>query len=163
VPYQAFEAADGWVLIGVTNDGAWRRFCEAADFEEMGANPDYATARGRIEHRDEIVAEIQAFVGTRAADELIKVLEPARIPVSRINSVHDVVESEQVAAIGAMVPLAGSTDTSARVVGRPVTFASPYEEAIKPAPRLGQDTSEILRELGLTPERIQELDTLGAF
>lgn len=163
VPYQAFEATDGWVLIGVTNDGAWRRFCAAADFEEMGANPDYATARGRIEHRDQIVAEIQAFVGTRAADELIKVLEPARIPVSRINSVHDVVENEQVMAIGAMVPLAGSTDTAARVVGRPVTFASPYEEPIKPAPQLGQDTSEILRELGLTPERIQELDTLGAF
>jgi len=56
-PIQAFEATDGWVLIGVTNDGAWRRFCEAAGFEEMGANPDYATARGRIEHRDEVVAE----------------------------------------------------------------------------------------------------------
>jgi len=84
--------------------------------------------------------------------------------VSRINSVHDVVESEQVAGDrGGWLPLAGSTDTAARVVGRPVTFSSPYEEAIRPAPRLGQDTSEILRELGLTPERIQELNTLGAF
>jgi formyl-CoA transferase len=163
VPYQAFKAADGWILIGVTNDGAWKRFCAAVNLNEMGDNPDYATARGRIGHRDAIVAKIQALVGGQTVADLVKVLEPARIPVSPINTVRDVLENEQVKAIGATVPIAGLEGSTARVVGRPVSFATPYEELVRPAPGLGQHNLEILRDLGLTPEEVQELGARGAF
>jgi crotonobetainyl-CoA:carnitine CoA-transferase CaiB-like acyl-CoA transferase len=163
VPYQAFQASDGWLLIGVTNDAAWKRFCSAVGLHDLGANPDYASARGRIEHRDEIVTAIQAVVRARTVEQVIAVLEPARVPVSPINAVRDVLRNEQVQAIGALVPLAGSQESPVELVGRPFTFASPYEEAARPAPGLGQNTPEILSELGLTDREISELGNHGAF
>lgn len=162
VPYQAFKASDGWVLIGVTNDGAWQRFCGALGLAELAANPGYQTARGRIAHRDEIVARIEQLVAERTVDELIKALEPARVPVSPVNTVRDVVEHEQVRAIGAMAPLPGAPNESIRVVGRPVGFASPYAQLERPAPRLGQHNAEILAELGYAPEEIDRLGGRGA-
>ena len=162
VPYQAFEAADGWVLIGVTNDGAWQRFCAALNLNEMGDNPAYATARGRIENRTAIISTIQALVGTQTIADLMKALEPARVPVSPINTLRDVLGHEQVQAVNAMVPIAGLEGSPARVVGRPVNFASAYEQPVRPAPELGQHNSEILQDLGFSPEEVRELDARGA-
>jgi len=163
VPYQAFQAADGWVLIGVTNDGAWQRFCAALELDELGGDPAYATARGRIDNRNVIVSTIQALVGTRTVADLVKILEPARVPVSPINTLRDVLDHEQVRAVNAMVPIAGLEDSPVRVVGRPVTFSSAYEQPVRPPPELGQHNSEILGELGLAPEEVRELNARGAF
>jgi crotonobetainyl-CoA:carnitine CoA-transferase CaiB-like acyl-CoA transferase len=162
VPYQAFEARDGWVLIGVTNDGAWKRFCAALALDDLAARPDYATARGRIAHRDAIVGRVQDLVRDRAVEQIIDALRPAGVPVSRVNTVRDTVDDEQVRAISAMVPLPGAADESIRVVGRPVSFESPYAPLARPAPRLGQHTPEVLGELGYTPEEITRFGEGGA-
>jgi len=162
VPYQAFQASDGWVLIGVTNDAAWQRFCTAMALDDLGADDSHTTARGRIAHRDTIVGRIQDLVAGLSVDEVVKALEPARVPVSRVNTVRDVIEHEQVRAIGAMVPLPGAPDPSVRVVGRPVTYASPYAPLDQPAPRLGQHSAEILAEVGYTPEEIDAFRAGGA-
>lgn len=108
VPYQAFKASDGWVLVGVTNDAAWQRFCAATDLRGLAENPAYATARGRIDHRDEIVSAIQAFLSGHAVEEVVAILEPARVPVSPVNTVREVLEHEQTRAIDAMVPVWGA-------------------------------------------------------
>ncbi|HYZ48523.1 MAG TPA: CoA transferase, partial [Sphingomonas sp.] len=78
VPYQAFKAADGWVLIGVTNDPAWQRFCAASGLTDLAENPVYATAKGRIENRRAIVDCIHELVGTMTVAEVVTLLEPAR-------------------------------------------------------------------------------------
>jgi crotonobetainyl-CoA:carnitine CoA-transferase CaiB-like acyl-CoA transferase len=163
VPYQAFEAADGWVLIGVTNDAAWLRFCDATALHALAANEDYGTARGRISHREEIVTAIRAFVRARTVDEVIRLLEPARVPVSRVNTVRDVLENEQVRAIGALISLPAPDGGRVELTGRPVTFASPYEQAASLAPRLGEHTEAVLREFGLTDQQVKELAVDDAF
>ncbi|WP_063713158.1 CaiB/BaiF CoA transferase family protein [Nocardia jiangxiensis] len=162
VPYQAFEAADGWILIGVTNDDAWVRFCAAMELTDLAANEEYAHARGRIEHRAEVVSRIQEVVANSTIAELIKVLEPARIPVSPINTIREVVQHEQVLASGIMVPLGGAEDRDIQVVGRPVRFANPYDQPSVPAPRLGEHTTEILADLGYSADKISELVDQGA-
>jgi crotonobetainyl-CoA:carnitine CoA-transferase CaiB-like acyl-CoA transferase len=62
VPYQAFKAADGWVLIGVTNDAAWLRFCSAAGLDDLAENTAYATPKGRIANRQAIVDRIHETI-----------------------------------------------------------------------------------------------------
>jgi crotonobetainyl-CoA:carnitine CoA-transferase CaiB-like acyl-CoA transferase len=163
VPYQAFEASDGWVLIGVTNDDAWQRFCAATDLAGLGANSDYANARGRIEFRDDIVSTIKAFVHAHTVAEIVEILEPARVPVSPVNTVRDVLEHEQTRAIDALVPVIGQGGAMVELVGRPVTFGSENPQAVTSAPSLGQHTEDVLREIGLTDVQIKELDALGAF
>jgi len=164
VPYQAFKATDGWVLIGVTNDAAWKRFCGALRLGQLADNPTFDTSLGRITNRDEIVSTIQALVGRQTVAEVVEALEPARVPVSRINTLRDLLETEQVQAIGALSPVPGMEGpTAPRIVGRPVHFETPYEELVRPAPTLGQHNAEVLNELGFTPEEVQQLVARGAF
>ncbi len=51
VPYETFEASDGWINIGVANDDLWRRFCAAAGMEGLRGDPRYASAPDRVRNR----------------------------------------------------------------------------------------------------------------
>jgi len=163
VPYQAFKAADGWVLIGVTNDPAWLRFCAAAELGDLAENPAYATAKGRIDNRQAIVDRIHERVEAMTVAEVVTLLEPARIPVSPINTLSQVLQHEQVEAIGTMVPIAGLDEGDARVVGRPVNFATPYAQPVRAAPALGEHNEQILAELGYAPAQLLALREQDAF
>jgi crotonobetainyl-CoA:carnitine CoA-transferase CaiB-like acyl-CoA transferase len=163
VPYQAFEAVDGWVLVGVTNDAAWQRFCAATELCGLGADPAFATARGRIEHRDEIVATIQAYLRAFTVQEIVAILEPARVPVSPVNTVADVLAHEQTQAVGALVPVAGQDGRTVDLIGHPITYSTRSAAVPVSAPGLGEHTEDVLREVGLSDDEIKELDALQAF
>jgi len=163
VPYQAFKAADGWVLIGVTNDPAWQRFCAVSGLTDLAENPTFATAKGRIENRAAIVDRIHELVGKMTVAEVVTLLEPARIPVSPINTLTQLLQHEQVEAVGTLVPIAGLEGSTAKVVGRPVNFATPYEQPVRAAPALGEHREQILAEIGYSPAQVEALTQSGAF
>jgi crotonobetainyl-CoA:carnitine CoA-transferase CaiB-like acyl-CoA transferase len=80
-----------------------------------------------------------------------------------VNTVRDVLENEQVRAIGALTSLPAPGGGHVELTGRPVTFASPYEQAASLAPRLGEHTEAVLREFGLTDQQVKELAADDAF
>ena len=68
-PYETFRARDGYVNLAVGTDGQFRRFCELAGLDDVGADPRYATNRDRVAHRAELVPRLQAAFATRDADD----------------------------------------------------------------------------------------------
>ena len=139
VPYQAFAAADGHLILAIGNDGQFRRFCETAGVPDMGTDPRYATNAARLANREELCARIAALMAARSMDDWISALEKAGVPCGPINTLDRVFRDPHVQA-RAMVqqvehPLAGSIPT----VRNPILFSRSRMRLHRAPPLLGED------------------------
>ncbi len=161
--YQPFETADRPMVVAIGNDAMWRRFAEALGLEELRDDPGLATNACRRERRAEIVEEVSARLLERPAAYWIERLGAAAVPCQVIQTLSEVVEDPQVVARRAVFetehPLAGTV----RTVGSPWRLGAdgaPVEH--RPAPVLGADTVDVLREAGYADEEVDELLKGGA-
>jgi formyl-CoA transferase len=92
VPYETFEAADGWINLGVANDDLWQRFCEAANRVELKTDTRFARASDRVRNREVLVPLVKAIVKERSRDEWLKRLDKAGVPSGAIRTVGEVCE-----------------------------------------------------------------------
>ena len=98
-PYQAFETADGALIIAVGNDGQFARLCGVLGLD-LHLDARFATNPARVAHRRDLIAGVQAAVaGWRKAD-LYEALEAAGIPAGPINALDEVFADPQVVARG---------------------------------------------------------------
>ena len=161
VPYQAFETADGWLMLAVGNDHQFRACAEALGCPELADSPRYATNPARVEHRRELVAMLARRFRQRPTDEWLERLRP-RVPAGPISDIATVFATpragEPPLAQALPHPLAGEVPT----ILNPVRFsATPVEYRCAP-PLLGQHTGQILAELGYSPDEICSLREHGA-
>ncbi len=77
VPYETFEAADGWINLGVANDDLWHRFCGAAERADLESDARFAKASDRVRNREELVPLIKALIKERTRDEWLQRLDKA--------------------------------------------------------------------------------------
>ncbi|HEY4408749.1 MAG TPA: CoA transferase [Acidimicrobiia bacterium] len=145
VPAQTFAAADGHLSIFVGNDPMWARFVAALDDRRV-ADPAWASAAGRYEHRTAVIACLQRILATRPVGEWVERLTAAGVPCAPVHDVAEALAEPQVAARGLVAEVDGY-----RCVRGPLPTAAPAPA--NGAPRLGQHTDEILAELGYVAER----------
>ncbi|KQM24883.1 MULTISPECIES: CaiB/BaiF CoA transferase family protein [unclassified Sphingomonas] len=99
VPYQAFETADGALVIAVGNDGQFARLCGILGLN-LHTDPRFATNPARVMHRHEVIPAVQAAVATWRKADLTQALEAAGIPAGPINALDEVFADPQVVARG---------------------------------------------------------------
>ena len=147
-PYESFEAADGHVIVAVGNDALWKRFCEVAapelDRPEFEKNPD------RVRHRPELRGLLEAVFRSRGVGEWERVLDEAGIPVGRVRSVAEILNSPQLKARGMVVDREHPSIGSLRLVGSPVQFDGENHTASLPPPLRGEHTDvlDVLDAIG---------------
>lgn len=135
VPYQAFEAADGWMMIAAGNDNLFRRLCKAIGLDDLAQHPDYATNTMRINNRATLIALIAGKVAKIEAAELGKMLDSAGVPNAPLLSVDQVAKHPQTEAVGMLAPaVAGGP----RLVGIPISFDGTRLRAPGGSPGLGE-------------------------
>lgn len=98
-PYQAFETADGALIIAVGNDQQFARLCVVLGLA-LHLDPRFATNPARVVHRRDLIPAVQAAVATWRKADLYEALEAAGIPAGPINAVDDVFADPQVVARG---------------------------------------------------------------
>ncbi len=161
-PYQAFEASDGSLFIGIGNDAQWRRFCQVADLQGAMDDPDFALNASRVAHFTRTVALVQDRVRDRTVQQWLDLLQPAGVPCSPIHTLDQALAHPQVAAREILVrsehPVLGAMQN----VGLPIRFGGQARSASRPPPLLGQHGAEILREAGYSPADIAALQASGA-
>jgi formyl-CoA transferase len=107
VPYEAFETADGPLLIGAGNDRLFVRLAGVLGREDLVADPRFATNRARLTHKPALFAEIVPILAGRARAHWAEALGRAGVPVSPIHTLEEALAQPQVAALGMHQPVPG--------------------------------------------------------
>ena len=147
VPYQAFRAADQWIVVAVGNDDQYRRFCELAGRPELHRDERFARNSNRVRNRETLVPLIAELIGRRPAGWWLEALERAGVPCGPINDLRQVFDNEQVRARGLRVDVEREDAGPVPLVGSPLKMSATPPSYRLPPPRLGEHTAQVLREL----------------
>ncbi|CAG2150817.1 Succinyl-CoA--L-malate CoA-transferase beta subunit [Cupriavidus yeoncheonensis] len=147
VPYQSFEASDGWIIVAVGNDGQFRKFVQIGEREELAEDERFATNPARVRHRDTLVPILADMVRTRTRHQWIALLEDAGVPCGPINDLAEVFDNEQVVARGMRVEIDHSLGGAVSLVRNPIRMSATPPEARLAPPLLGEHTEHVLKNL----------------
>ena len=161
VPYQSFAASDGYFIVGVANEGLWRRFCQGIERPDLLEDPRFKTNDDRVEHRAECVGLLSELFLTRTMAEWVEIMEQAGIPCGPINRVDDVINNPQVLARNMIADMPHPNVPEMRVPNSPLKLMGTPSEIRRPPPLLGQHNEEILLSLGYKAPQIAELERKG--
>lgn len=163
VPYQAFMAADGHVLVGAPNDKAWRRLCRVLELEALPDDPRFRDNAARVAHRDALIPQLEDRIGTQPVAHWVERLEAAGVAVSPLHTIDQVLGHPQVRANGMVVETATDAGAPVPLVGMPFTLDAVKHAAPSAPPPLGAHTDAILKEfLACSDAEIAELRRAGA-
>ena len=134
-PYQAFEAADGPVVIAAGNDRLFAKMAGVLGHSEWVNDPRFATNAERTRNRDTLLPMIVELVRLRPAQQWTDLLEAAGVPCAPINSVPQVVAHEQTHAIGMLLD---SQNEQLKIMGLPLSIDGQRPGFGAKAPALGE-------------------------
>ena len=135
IVFQAFDTADGEIVVAAANDRLFVKFCAALGHPEWGADPRFRTNADRIAHREVVLPLLEGAMRSRSSAEWSEVLEAAGIPCSPIHDLAAVTAHPQTAAIGILQEMPGY---ALRGVGLPVSFDGARPPTRQGAPALGE-------------------------
>jgi len=162
VPYQAFAASDGWIIIAVGNDAQWARFCAAIERPDLCADERFSTNAGRVTWRDALCPLIEEVIKTRPSRKWLARFEQAGVPAGPVNTVDRALNTPQAKARGMVQEMAHPMLGTLRTVASPLKLERTPPTIKRHPPLLGEHTEEVLGEvLGLSGSQIEELRTKG--
>jgi len=160
VPYDAYQARDGWLVIAVASNKLFRQLCAAIGRPELGDDPRFRGVVSRLEHGDEINAIVSAWVGEHSVEEVLEILGPdgAGVPCAPVYTVDQLVDHPQLVARG-MIERVPHPKLGEMLVPGVVIKMSETPGAIRTlGPELGQHTDDVLAELlGLSGDDLARL------
>src|SRR5690606_37507920 len=97
-----FETSEGAITIGAVQQNQYERLCSALGREDLLSDPRFATPDTRMEHDEELQAELRMAFLTRTAIEWEEILARAGVPAGAVRPVRQVLELPQIADRGLM-------------------------------------------------------------
>ncbi len=152
VPYQAFRAGDGWIVIGGGNDGLYAKLVEALGRPELARDARFATNADRVKNRRVLIPLLEAEVAKRPVAEVRKLLDASGVPNAPVQRIDEVVNDPQALALGIIQQ---GPEGALPTLGLPLRFDGVRPEYERAAPRLGEhgSASEIRRAPSESSER----------
>jgi crotonobetainyl-CoA:carnitine CoA-transferase CaiB-like acyl-CoA transferase len=161
-PYQAFETADGWIVIGGSNQKNWLLALKALGAEPLADDPRFAENADRMAHLKELEEALAPYFKARKSADLLARFEAAGVPAGPVYDVLQMQADPQVRAREMVVEVQHARVGPVKSLGLPVKFSDTPGKARTGAPIYGQHTREILRAHGFTDAEIEALLAEGA-
>ncbi len=162
VPYQAFKAADDFLVLAIGNDGQWQRFCKVAGADALGEDGRFATNSKRVANREDLIPALEELFQQRTVAEWLKLCEEADVPAGAVNTLDAVFADPQTLARGMLVEMPHPTTDTMRLAGSPLNLSTTPVQMRLPPPLLGEHTDDILANaLGFDEAAIANLRRSG--
>ncbi len=145
VPYQAFAAADGAIMVAAGNDNLFRRLCAVIGRPELAEDSRFRANKDRVVNRRTLVPILEEIFAAEPIAAWATRLDRAGIPNGPMQTVDQVVADPQTAALGMIQHLpVSSADRPLSLVGLPLSFDGVRPPFVKSAPTLGEDNAETI-------------------
>lgn len=145
VPYKAFEAADGWIVIGAGVQRLYESLVRVLGREDLLADPRYATMRDRVTNRDALYESLDAEVRKWQVDALVAALDEAGVPCAPVNDMERVFAHPQTKARGMLVKIPDRDGGEFPCIGPAAKFSGfDVADGWSVPPRPGEHTEEVL-------------------
>ena len=150
VPYQVFPVADGYIIIATGNDSQYQKLCSVLGAPELAKDPNYVDNKSRLANRADIVGKLSALTTKFKMQDLADKLEAVGVPAGPINTLDQVFDDPHVKYRGMKLDIPSEHAKGGSIPGirTPIMLDGRPMDSGHPAPRLGQHTAEILKEIG---------------
>jgi len=154
-PCQLYRTQDGWIYIMCNKEKFWPVLCEKLGRREWIEDPRFRKFPDRLKHRDLLTELLDRELGTRTTAEWLAHFSGA-VPAAPINDLAQALDNPFVTEHGRLQELPHPVKGTYRMVAPPVRCAA-EEPPARAAPRLGEHTEALLKELGYDAPRIRAL------
>ena len=161
-PSNAYLCKDGkCALIAGNGDSIFKRLMHAIGRDDLAADPALADNAGRVKRVEEIDAAIGAWTSELEVAQVLSVLDQAAVPAGRIYTVEDIAADPHYLARGMLAKVQMNDGSQLTVPGMVPKLSRTPGEHRRNAPSLGQDTDNVLKELGISADQIREMRQRG--
>ena len=162
--FNSYETADGrWLMLVMpTSDRYWAPTCRALERVDWLSDDRLATLEGRMLHTAELTASMVEVFKTRTLAEWSPLLTAASLTWAPVAELPELIRDPQMEAMNAWAVIEGA-EGPFRTLNTPFEIAGADIGPRGPAPKTGQHTLEVLRELGWSDDELAELAAQGVF
>ena len=156
-PSNAYRCNDGYVLVAGNGDSIFKRLMAAIGRPDLAEAPDLANNAGRVARVAELDAAIGVWTATRSVADVLALLGEAKVPAGKVYTARDIAEDPHYRARDMILTQQTREGYALEVPGIVPKLMGTPGAVRSPAPRLGEDTDAVLREIGLSEEQIAAL------
>src|SRR5215470_9195329 len=158
VPYECFQAKDGFVNIAVTNQRQWENFSQILGLAEIAKDPRFEAMKSRLANYGVLRPMIERVVSKMTRTEVMTALSEVGIPVGPINTVGEILEDPQIHARQMVVELTHPEYGPLKVLGIPMKLSSTPGVVQNAPPKFGEHNRDVLGKLGFDEDEIVRLE-----
>lgn len=160
-PYRCLD--DRYIVVTINSSKEWAGLCKALELEHLAEEPRYATHKDRLARSSEVWELVQGVVGTQKGEYWLKKALELGFPAELLRSREEVFSDPQVAANDLLLTYEHPDVGKVKCVSPSFVIGDDGEErrAASPAPRLGEHTEQVLREVGYSDSEVGEMKRKG--
>jgi len=160
-PYQAFETADGYVVVACSSNNFWPNLCEALDRPDLLADERFESNEKRVRNRDDLDPILDAAFASYETKEAVELLEAHDVPASDVKNMEQLFADPQIEVRGMRASVEHPTAGEVEMPGSPMHFSRTPTTIRRHPPLLGEHTEDVLEEYGYTDEDLTTLREKG--
>ncbi len=162
-PMGTFQCKDGLVNIAAPSDKMWNDLLDAIQDSELRKIVKYRSVSGRMEHKEELRADLETVLSRFTVDELVESVNEVGVPCGPVNDIREGFENPQAQHLGMRKPVSHKRLGNIDLIRSPIQMTqNPDTSSLNcAAPDIGEHSREILSEFGFESSRIDDLIASG--
>ena len=163
-PMGTFTCADGFVNIAAPTERMWASFLDAVEDDDLRHREEYASARDRIHHKQQLKVDMESAIASFSTHELVEKLNDAGVPCGPINDIKEGFDNPQAEFLRMQVPAPHADLGDVQLIRSPINLSRhAHPEAFHhAAPDPGEHSRDVLASFEIDEARIKSLVEEGA-
>jgi len=157
-----FETRDGYVCVMLYTDQQWKSFFQFTGRDELVNDPRYATMSARTIHSNELNQILKSTMHERTTQEWLDAFESLDIPATRLHDLQSIQEDQHLQAVHFFEWSDHPSEGRIRSMRPPTSWSETQPNIRRPAPRIGEHSREVLKEVGFDDSEVDKMAEAGA-
>ena len=161
-PYGLFKVSDGYVILAIANDGQYRRLAtDVLGAPELVDDPRFTSNQLRAKNAEAMEAVLQPYLDRFTRAEICKALDTQKLPGGEVRTVLEALRAAEAAARGMVHKIQHPHAGEISLIGSPLRFSEFGVPPVNRPPSLGENSAEVLRDMGRDDAQIADLLARG--